>query len=560
MDPSPPAADGAVIASKTGVVPAAAAAAAAATETTQEIDLGIIDLLDGSSAGGGHSHHNTITQQQQQQMSHSAALSGRYVRRCVLALGLIGVGAFCVSMSSFASADSSRGSRGRTGITPRYFASRSATKTQPPLFDVDGPPSEDDDFGTIPLKSSSSSTVRSKSALQQTESSSNNNNNDDDGMNNDQQNAVPVVSTDDSIPHGIAGGTAIVKAADALECRQSVINFVINATDTKDECEGLKKAFDKTCNSESTRDVLQQQQQQQQRHHNRRLSLATKFAANGYSKSLQEVWYKTTRAVRLSATTVYRKFLLGPDDHDFYADYEVASEDGWAREDAKYQVKYGYDIELRQELNRELELEEARERELENTMNSNSNKNDGARQGAGSSNANQQAPPPPQQTTDKPAGNAAGSSTSLSLPLSTKQHVSDQMLSQTLILQQPHPVQDAIDSVVNATNNTLRGAAVEAATAAKAVEDTTAVVTAVLNDPTSVEARTCCASILNVFRENCDVPDQQEVSDRKLFLIVFVIAFCGVVKSIIRHYQIRWLPEAAGCILVGGESCDSLID
>jgi hypothetical protein len=75
-----------------------------------------------------------------------------------------------------------------------------------------------------------------------------------------------------------------------------------------------------------------------------------------------------------------------------------------------------------------------------------------------------------------------------------------------------------------------------------------------LNDPTSVEARTCCASILNVYHENCDSPEEEVVSDRKLFLVVFVIALCGMVKSVIRYYSIRWLPEAAGCILVGGEN------
>jgi len=34
-------------------------------------------------------------------------------------------------------------------------------------------------------------------------------------------------------------------------------------------------------------------------------------------------------------------------------------------------------------------------------------------------------------------------------------------------------------------------------------------------------------------------------------VIVFVITLCGLVKSVIRHFKIRWLPEAAGCILVG---------
>jgi len=32
---------------------------------------------------------------------------------------------------------------------------------------------------------------------------------------------------------------------------------------------------------------------------------------------------------------------------------------------------------------------------------------------------------------------------------------------------------------------------------------------------------------------------------------VCVIALCGIVKSMIRHYKLRWLPEAGGCILVG---------
>ena len=84
------------------------------------------------------------------------------------------------------------------------------------------------------------------------------------------------------------------------------------------------------------------------------------------------------------------------------------------------------------------------------------------------------------------------------------------------------------------------------------MSDTTDLVSSVLNDPTSVEARTCCASILNVFHENCSVADDEELSDKRLFIGVFVIALCGLVKSLIRHFHLRWLPEAAGCILVGG--------
>lgn len=108
---------------------------------------------------------------------------------------------------------------------------------------------------------------------------------------------------------------------------------------------------------------------------------------------------------------------------------------------------------------------------------------------------------------------------SLTLP-TTKQHASSGMLGETLLLQKE-------DSAINAallatTNNTsanqnktapTREAAVEAAASQKAVHDATSAVTPVLNDPTTVEARMCCASILNVFHENCDAPVEEIVSD-----------------------------------------------
>ena len=74
-----------------------------------------------------------------------------------------------------------------------------------------------------------------------------------------------------------------------------------------------------------------------------------------------------------------------------------------------------------------------------------------------------------------------------------------------------------------------------------------------MNDPKSIEARTCCASILSVFHEHCDptTTGVEDYSDRRLLVVVFVITVCGVVKSLIRHLNIRWLPEAGGCILVG---------
>eukprot|EP00536_Pseudo-nitzschia_multiseries_P014711 jgi/Psemu1/246262/estExt_Genewise1.C_7580006 len=84
-----------------------------------------------------------------------------------------------------------------------------------------------------------------------------------------------------------------------------------------------------------------------------------------------------------------------------------------------------------------------------------------------------------------------------------------------------------------------------------AVADAADMISNVLNDPTSVEARTCCTSILNVFHENCNVDQEEELSDRRLLVGVAVIACCGLIKSLIRHFHLRWLPEAAGCIMVG---------
>jgi len=65
------------------------------------------------------------------------------------------------------------------------------------------------------------------------------------------------------------------------------------------------------------------------------------------------------------------------------------------------------------------------------------------------------------------------------------------------------------------------------------------------------ELKTCCTSIQTVFHEHCDRKEEDELNDSRLFVIVAVIAICLMVKSFIKTFQIRWLPEAAGCILVG---------
>ena len=136
----------------------------------------------------------------------------------------------------------------------------------------------------------------------------------------------------------------------------------------------------------------------------------------------------------------------------------------------------------------------------------------------------------------------------LALPITSK-HVSDKALTGTLMLQQDNNLMNAVK---NQTNTTVTEAQAEAQVSSKAVSDAADMISNILNDPTSVEARTCCTSILNTFHENCSVDEEEELSDKRLFVGVAVVAFCGLVKSLIRNFRIRFLPEAAGCILVGG--------
>uniref|UniRef100_A0A7S1Y896 Cation/H+ exchanger transmembrane domain-containing protein n=1 Tax=Grammatophora oceanica TaxID=210454 RepID=A0A7S1Y896_9STRA len=334
-------------------------------------------------------------------------------------------------------------------------------------------------------------------------------------------------------------------ASDRLECRESVIAFVINATDAKDECEGLKKAFDKTCNSDSTQEIIDGKGNSgttaseeddesggtERRQRRRKLKLYEKH------HQWKMLFYRATRNVR----DLYR-FMFVTKSQEFYAEDEVFD----FYDEAQFQVDYEVDRLLHRKLFRRLAGEEASTTTATETPPTENPPADVAEKKSTPALTEVNATTVPVANVTQPKKPLP----SLSLPTSN-QRVSDTMLSETLLLQKENTIQTAIEAAANHTNATLTDAAVDAVVSAKAVQDTTAVVSAVLNDPTSVEARTCCASILNVFHENCDAPQEETVSDQKLFLIIFVIAFCGMVKSLIRHFRIRWLPEAAGCILVG---------
>jgi hypothetical protein len=369
-------------------------------------------------------------------------------------------------------------------------------------FDVDAPPGLEERLFRTEGKSRQRQKRRNKSDTRAKEEKTTN------------ELPFPIIQADDEIPHG--NPSLADRAADLLECRDSVINFVINATDVKDECNGLKKAFDMTCNSDSAEEIMASADIHPSVDPQRR-----KLFVNRKRRDWKLRLYQMVRSLRHFTAS-----LLPADDSFFFAEDEVVG-DAW--EEAKYQVENGYDFVVHEDTRRRLAVDvvprlmTTRMRFMEETE---------GQQNATTSVEKQ-----------KPIQ-------SLSLPTSNK-HVSDKMLSETLMLQTEEDIEAAV-KVSNQTNATLNEAQSDAVASSKAVHDTIAAVSAVLNDPTSVEARTCCASILNVYHEHCDTTEGNELSDSNLFIIVFIIAFCGLVKSLIRHFKIRWLPEAAGCILVGG--------
>lgn len=399
----------------------------------------------------------------------------------------------------------------------------------------------------------------------------------------DDQPLLVIDNDDDQVPTGIitrSSGSNFLHASDALECRESVISFVINATDGKDECDGLKRAFDKTCNSDASEESTSKQQQHQHQEtteeseaeakqsfqENQRRRRRLIFAASQPETIHQRLQILIFQTTRFFQSTLVDPFLSQkPKLSIFFAEDEVL---GRCWEDAQYLVDNDLDKMMHAKLSRRLKSDEKEHKRESNSKdeqkkekpdqehdksktNSKSDAGDEVEDDNNENDAEQE------EEEEKPATKEPKAiekpKQSLTLPTSNM-HMSGTMLSETLLLQKEDTIKIAMKAAANHTGNAtmMSEAAVDAAASSKAVQDASAAVTAVLNDPSSVEARTCCASILNVFHENCDTPDEENVSDKKLFLIVFVIALCGMVKSVIRFYQVRWLPEAAGCILVGG--------
>eukprot|EP00550_Attheya_septentrionalis_P006795 CAMPEP_0198295942 /NCGR_PEP_ID=MMETSP1449-20131203/30205_1 /TAXON_ID=420275 /ORGANISM="Attheya septentrionalis, Strain CCMP2084" /LENGTH=1030 /DNA_ID=CAMNT_0043996381 /DNA_START=243 /DNA_END=3335 /DNA_ORIENTATION=- len=335
---------------------------------------------------------------------------------------------------------------------------------------------------------------------------------------------IPVVNAlDDKVP-GIHEGTAVV---DALICRESVLEFVINATDARDECAGLTKAFDTTCSSKSTSWTSSGTESQTRR------TLSEKLREK-QGRSWDLAW-KTTNSLH----SFYKRYLK-PSPDFLYIENEIAG-DSW--DIAAHQVAEGTDQSpenrrLAEKVKRFAEeLDEMDENQVDE-MDENEDEKKRKSQAA------------------KSSVHSLDMEPKMSLTLPTKEgHVSEQMLNDALLLQDGGSNEAISVKITNGTiamkESAMKESAADAAVSSKAISEASAAVSAVLNDPSSIEARTCCASILNVYHENCDHKDSDEYTDKRLVIVVLVIAFCGIVKSLIRHFKIRWLPEAAGCILVG---------
>jgi hypothetical protein len=308
-------------------------------------------------------------------------------------------------------------------------------------------------------------------------------------------------------------------AAEALQCRDSVVNFVINATDGKDECAGLQKAFDKTCGTVGGGDT-------DRRLGRRRAKWAQHQSWRSYVRKLRVWSYRAWRWTCMSASWWISYLETGDTDNQdpfFFAEDEIV--EAWQQ--AEYLVANGLDRDAYADVLQRWRKETARatthRRRLidADTIVLMENETD-------TSSANRTKTTGPLHPLDMPTA---------------QKHASEHLVEETLrIHQEGEGIQNNQSIIIGQTGQTE-----------PPLQDRHQVkktpTPLVLHDPQ--EARRCCASILNVYHENCSSDDEEQISDSRLFFVVCVMAACGMTKSLIRHFKVLWLPEAAGCILVG---------
>lgn len=416
----------------------------------------------------------------------------------------------------------------------------------------------------------------------------------------DDDTLVPIIhANDDALPINAETMTYHLPASDALECRASVVAFVINATDVRDECDGLRKAFDKTCSVSGTaaaaaaavsgavangsagdgEGMKTQGRRRLQEWGKPRLSKLHSWL--GFDFGSLDLYGGQTISEKFLETKQYWLNLMtsvGLDEEDdtiLFVEDQVADAKYW--EAAKDMVQSGKNLTaIADKVMGKKRLDLASHRRLENAKETNVvlASKPARKAEASSKNNSAQASATTVPPAQKPQREQAQPMISLIIPTS-EEHINDQVLNDALLLQESKKKSNSGDKNEgssstggNQTNaeqppeeeSSNKKAAAEAARdaseSAEAIRTATEAVKNIMNDPKSIEARTCCASILSVFHEHCDptTTGVDDYSDRRLLVIVFVITVCGMVKSIIRFFNIRWLPEAGGCILVGGKS------
>jgi hypothetical protein len=282
-----------------------------------------------------------------------------------------------------------------------------------------------------------------------------------------------------------------LSAAEKMQCPASVLSFVINATDIHDECEGLRKAFDKTCGGHPTNTKEKHTREKRGAGPQRRLSTLENIRSLNDSNAIKVTMWNPIRD--------YLKIRLDS---------------------------------LKHRETQETQPDQVEDDNLE--------------------------PVPPVEEDRKPI--------SPSLPTSSLD-VNDVTLNESLTLHTDldeiakaidninnHTMQESEDTYNEGKNPSSHKSQQYQTTAeehAEELKSAAVAVSAVINSPEMLETQACCRSILKVFHEECDSPEEEEFNDKRLFVIVCVIALCGMVKSLIRHFKLRWLPEAGGCILVG---------
>lgn len=312
-----------------------------------------------------------------------------------------------------------------------------------------------------------------------------------------------------------------LSAAEKLQCPTSVRNFIINATDAKDECDGLRKAFDKTCGgggSSSSSDNEEEEEEEEEaldarRFSRRRLSSSFDTYDVEYEKIVlpgeDSKWMVLLKSFvdQFMPFKNIQKRRRRLEEMDNEGEGEMSVEDD--------------DVETETTKTATTTEEKKEVKHLSPTLPTSSG-----------------------HMTDKMAEDALGLNSELSDIAEAIKELGNSTKSSSGNVEGG----TSTSKYTTSQHGTDESGKTEAK---KDLTSTAVAVSVIMNNPDVIELQSCCRSILQVFHDECDSPDDEEYADRRLFVIVCVIGLCGMIKSLIRHFKIRWLPEAGGCILVG---------